>query len=215
MSRPALHGLERLAHDLRGPLAPLQTAAYLLRHEALDDARRAELHELIERQVRRLGGMIEELDDWLRAAQDRLVGTTTRVEPVALLEIAMSGEGCVGGPPLDITDGALLASVAGDQRRLAQLLRTLLAHARAHADGAIPGVRVHERDGRLHVEVTAAGGPPGDAGLLERPVPDREGDSLGLRLMVARAIAEAHGGALEAGEEGGRLQLRCWLPLAG
>ena len=92
-SKPALQGLERLAHDLRGPLAPLQTAAYLLRGGQLDDAKRGELHELIERQVRRLGGMIDELDDWLRAGQDRLLGTTTRVEPVALLEVAMSAAG--------------------------------------------------------------------------------------------------------------------------
>src|SRR5690606_18459517 len=82
--------LGRLAHDLRGPLAPLQTATYLLRTGELDDARREELHQLLDRQSRRLGGMIDELDDWLRASQGRLLGTTTRTEPVALLEVAMT-----------------------------------------------------------------------------------------------------------------------------
>ena len=105
--------------------------------------------------------------------------------------------------------------MAGDQRRLVQLLRTLLGHAKAHADGGLPSVRVFLEGDRLVVEVTAAGGPPGDADLLEVPVPDREGDSLGLRLLVARAIAEAHGGGQEAGDAAGRLQLRCWLPVAG
>ena len=35
MSDPAL--LDRLAHDLRGPLGPIQTAAELLGMEALDE----------------------------------------------------------------------------------------------------------------------------------------------------------------------------------
>ena len=32
--------LDRLAHDLRGPLAPLQTASYLLQRDDLDETRR-------------------------------------------------------------------------------------------------------------------------------------------------------------------------------
>ena len=53
-TKGGLRGLERLAHDLRGPLAPLQTAAYLLRNGQLDDTRQLELYDLIERQTRRL-----------------------------------------------------------------------------------------------------------------------------------------------------------------
>src|SRR3546814_13244690 len=45
--------LDRLAHDLRGPLAPLQTASYLLQRDALDPARRTELRELLDRQTHR------------------------------------------------------------------------------------------------------------------------------------------------------------------
>ena len=50
-----------------------------------------------------------------------------------------------------------------------------------------------------------------DAAL--RPLDDPGEDSLGLRLLVASEIARAHGGALEAREEDGRLCLRCTLPL--
>ena len=217
-TKGGLRGLERLAHDLRGPLAPLQTAAYLLRNGQLDDTRQHELYDLIERQTRRLGGMIEELDDWLRAGQDRLLGTTTRVEPVALLEVAMTGAGCTGGEPADIDDDSLLAAVVGDQRRLVQLLRIVLEHAKAHAGGAPPLVRVRSAGDRLTLEVIAAGGDAGDAGpaatLLEQPLPHPAEDSLGLRLLVACAIARAHGGSLEAGDHEGRLRLHCVLPLA-
>ena len=214
-AKPGLRGLDRLAHDLRGPLAPLQTAVYLLRSGELDDAKREELHALLDRQVGRLGAMIDELDDWLRAGQDRLLGTTTRVEPVQLLEVAMTGAGCAGGEPADIDDEALLVAMVGDQRRIVQMLRTLLEHARAQGDGAVPRVRVRRDGSRLLLDVVAAGGQAGNAaGLLEQPVAHAGEDSLGLRLLVAKAIAQAHGGALESGEEGGRLRLRCTLPLA-
>lgn len=205
----------RLAHDLRGPLAPLQTAVYLLRSGQLDDARRDELHDLLDRQTRRLGGMIDELDDWLRASQHRLLGTSTRLEPVQLLEVAMTGTGCTGRDPPDIDDDSLLATVVGDQDRLVQLLKILLDHARAQADGAKPRVRVRSGDSQLVLDILAASGLSGDVeALLARPLPHPDGDTLGLRLLVARAIAESHGGSLEAGDEGGRLRLRCTLPLA-
>lgn len=214
-TKAGLRGLERLAHDLRGPLAPLQTAAYLLRSGELDATRQQELYDLIERQTRRLGGMIDELDDWLRAGQDRLLGTTTRVEPVQLLEVAMTGAGCAGGEPADIDDDSLLAAVVGDQRRLVQLLRTLLEHAKAHAGGAPPLVRVRTTGDRLCIEVVSADGPAGNAGaLLDQPLPHPGEDSLGLRLLVAAAIARSHAGTLEATDHDGRLCLRCTLPVA-
>ena len=53
--------LDRLAHDLRGPLAPLQTASYLLQRDDLDPARRTELLVLLERQTQRLARMLDEL----------------------------------------------------------------------------------------------------------------------------------------------------------
>ena len=213
-TKAALRGLERLAHDLRGPLAPLQTASYLLRSGELDDARQQELHELIDRQVRRLGGMIDELDDWLRAGQDRLLGTTTRVEPVALLEVAMTGAGCTGGEPPDIDDASLLAAVVGDQRRLVQLLRTMIEHAREHAGGSTPRIRVRTTGDTMALDMVAEGKAPADAGtLLQQPLAHPGDDSLGLRLLVAHAIARAHGGSLEAHDDEGRLRLQCTLPL--
>lgn len=214
-AKPAMPGLHRLAHDLRGPLSPLQTAVYLLRNSELDEGKREELHVLLDRQVGRLGAMIDELDDWLRAGQDRLLDTTTRIEPVQLLEVAMTRARCAGGEPADIDDDALLAAVSGDQRRMVQMLRAMLDHARVHGGGAIPVVRVRSDGKQLVVDVIATAGAAENAAmLLEQPVADPGEDSLGLRLLVARAIAQAHGGALEAGEEGGRLRLRCTLPLA-
>jgi signal transduction histidine kinase len=52
------------------------------------------------------------------------------------------------------------------------------------------------------------------ATLLEQPMPEPYDEGLGLRLLVARAIAEAHDGTLQAdAAPGGGLRLRCELPL--
>jgi hypothetical protein len=60
-------------------------------------------------------------------------------------------------------------------------------------------------------------GPAPDAAqlatLLLQPQAEPFDEGLGLRLLIARAIAHAHGGELEALVEDNRLRLRCELPL--
>jgi signal transduction histidine kinase len=204
--------LDRLAHDLRGPLAPLQTASYLLQREDLDPARRQELLAMLERQTRRLGRMLDELDDWARAGRGRLLGQREPCEPALLLDYAIVGSN-LGGIVVD--DDGSIAVVDGDSQRLTQLLRSLLDYSVAR--GGIDAITLRSSDGRAVVEVRVAGvaATPGDAtGLLEAPQSNPYDEGLGLRLLLAREIAAAHGGELSARVEGETLVLRCELPLA-
>ena len=82
---------ERLVHDLKGPLSPLQTAAYLLRRTELPADKRIELAETVERQARRMAGMIEELGDWVRAREGRLVTRRRPVELAYVVDLALGG----------------------------------------------------------------------------------------------------------------------------
>jgi K+-sensing histidine kinase KdpD len=205
--------LDRLAHDLRGPLAPLQTASYLLQRDDLEPARRRELLVMVERQARRLGGMIDELNDWTRAAQQRLLGPREHCEPSLLLDHALVGSGLAGTA---IEEDGSLALVDGDPQRLTQLLRTLLEYASAR--GTVPAVALRSGNGRIRIEVRVPGSAPDPeqlATLLQQPQAEPFDEGLGLRLLVARAIAQAHDGELEAVVEDNRLRLRCDLPLAG
>jgi K+-sensing histidine kinase KdpD len=205
--------LDRLAHDLRGPLAPLQTASYLLQRDDLEPARRRELLVMVERQARRLGGMIDELNDWTRAAQQRLLGPREHCEPSLLLDHALVGSGLAGTA---IEEDGSLALVDGDPQRLTQLLRTLLEYASAR--GTVPAVARRSGNGRIRIEVRVPGSAPDPeqlATLLQQPQAEPFDEGLGLRLLVARAIAQAHDGELEAVVEDNRLRLRCDLPLAG
>jgi K+-sensing histidine kinase KdpD len=212
---PAIPWLDRLAHDLRGPLTPLQTAAYLLRTGQVDAARQQELFVLIERQTQLLVRMIEELSDWTRISQDRLLGRREPCEPAVLLDYARTGSGAAGTAAL-VENHAGSAMVQGDPVRLTQLLRTLIEHASAHGNAAAT-VRLQPLGNRLRIDVIAAGPAPDPAQIastLEDPQAEPYDGSLGLRLLIARAVAEAHGGSLVALAEDGHLVLRCELPIA-
>jgi K+-sensing histidine kinase KdpD len=205
--------LDRLAHDLRGPLTPLQTAAFLLRSGQVQGDRQQELFGVIERQTQQLTRMIDELADWTRIAHHRLLGATELCEPSLLVDYARGGSALSNAVIVD--DAAGLAMVEGDPVRLTQLLRTLIeyANARGRAPASVGLLSVGDR---LRIDVHDAGPPP-DADqlaiMLEEPQAEPYDEGLGLRLLVARAIAESHGGSLAAMSDNGHLLLRCELPL--
>ena len=208
MPGPDYAWLDRLAHDLRGPLAPLQTATYLLQRDDLDDARRKELLAMLDRQVRRLGSMLEELGDWVRVGRGRLIGKPHACEPAMLLDHALVGAGFAG---TRVDDDGAVAVVEGDPQRLTQLLRTLLDYARAR--GAAPSVAVRSGEACVIIRIALPGVRVESAGdLMAVPEGDPFDEGLGLRLLVAREIARAHGGELSAGNEADGLVFVCQLP---
>lgn len=213
MSAPTtVRWLDRLAHDLRGPLTPLQTAAYLLRSGQVDGERQQELFIVIERQTRQLVRMIDELGDWARATNTRQLGHSEPCEIGLLLEYAVTGAGADAATTVD--NQAAMAVVQGDPVRLTQLLRTLIEYVGARGDSPAH-ITLHTTGKRLCIDVRGipAPDPTQLAIMLEEPQAEPYDEGLGLRLLVARAIAEMHGGALMAMADEGCLLLRCELPL--
>ena len=208
--------MDRLAHDLRGPLTPLQTAAYLLRSGQVTPERQQELYALIERQTRQLVRMIDELGDWSRASQQRLVGPYEPCDPALLLDYARANSGAAGAEAIveNHADGVMLE---GDPVRLTQLLRVMIEFASAH--GRAPAtVVLRATDTRLRIDACSAGSAPDAeelAALFEQPHPHAHDEGLGLQLLIAHAIAQGHDGSLVAVADDGRLLLRCELPLHG
>jgi signal transduction histidine kinase len=211
----SLPWLGRLAHDLRGPLMPLQTASYLLRSGQLEPERQQELFVLVERQTQRLARMIDELDDWSRASQHTLLGAREPCEPALLLDNAIGGARLGSNVAPTIVDDTGECHVDGDPSRLTQLLRTMLEYA---SRSRPVQVSMEILDARVRIDVIDAGATTDSAqlvALLEQPMPEPHDEGLGLRLLVAHAIAEAHDGTLHAdAAPGGGLRLRCELPLA-
>lgn len=206
--------LDRIAHDLRGPLSPLQTAAWLLKNDAerLDPERRQELVEIIERQSRRLARMIDELGDWSRAQQGRLLGVRDTCTLPNLLDLAVGViPGCNIDPRVD--DACASLQLDCDQHRLLQALKSLLEYAIAHGSASLS---MACGDGVARIDIVAGGVPVDPEALpmlLDSPDPAPFDEGLGLRLPLARAIIEAHGGTLTATPDAsGRLCLSCTLP---
>jgi len=202
--------LDRIAHDLRGPLSPLQTAAWLLKREgaALDDARRQELLDIVERQSRRMARMVDELGDWARLQQGRLLGERSACMVAELLDLAIAAvPGCMAEPRVDPACASL--RVECDQHRLVQAVATLLSHA-----GPDAGIALRCDAAAAIVEITGGpGDPEAAARLFDAPDPSPADEGLGLRLPLAREIVRAHGGELTAtAGDGAGLRLVLKLP---
>ena len=221
----SLQWLDRLAHDLRGPLTPLQTAAYLLKSGQIDAAQQQELFTLIERQTRAMGAMIDELGDWSQANRGVLSCGRDPCDVGMLLEIAVDTMKTPDGiVPLvrDDCDGAV---VTGDQVRLVELLRTLTGYVMSRVPGVAPGIHVSRQGSMVQIDISATDSPARSgttvdaaeiAAVFEQPLPEPHDGGLGLRLLIARAIAVAHSGAVMAEAlPGGGVLIRIELPEAG
>ena len=200
---PAPMFLGRLAHDLRGPLSPLQTAAYLLRREDVGPQRKGELLDIIDRQTARLGSMLQEMSDWMRARKGN-VGT--RREPVnapLLIELACGGLVAAGGAvvlPEELDEVEIL----GDTQHLVQMLTTFVDYMQSQSRGAGIRVAASRKGDGLEVVIEMLDSQAGESFvesfdtlfIAPQPVPFDEG--LGLRLLIARAIVVAHAGSISA-----------------
>lgn len=205
MSMPPITSwMDRLAHDLRGPLAPMLTAIYLLREGTAQGRQRDDLLALMERQVQRLASMIDEVSDIGRAEKGRLVG---RMEPIDLeLLLGEVASRLHAVPPeISFAPDTRGSRIRGDVLRIGQLFQILLAlqFSRRHPAAVRAQLARDGTDLRMTCVVhcrDAAMFPI--SSLLSLPHPEPQDDSLGLGLMIAAAIAEAHGGSLQGGAAG-------------
>lgn len=196
--------LDRLAHDLRGPLSPLQAAAELLRDPDTGDAERGRLLDVIDDQVRRLDVMVDEFSDLLAADRGRLVLAREPVEIAAVLADTVARMP-PPRPDIAFAPGSEGLRVEGDGRRIAQLFAAVLGFAVPPECEEPVGARVERADGRMRMACTTPCLDASDvlaASLLAAPHPDPPDGALGLGLVVAAAIARAHGGQLQGRARG-------------
>jgi signal transduction histidine kinase len=193
-----------LGHDLRNPLASIDAGARVLSHTPLDQ-RATPVVKLIQKSVRRMAGLIDDVTDLARA---RLGGGLVLDRSAALLGPTLeqvTAELHAAWPERAIEAGITLPEpVYCDQARIAQMLSNLLANALTHgaADGPV-SVKASTRDGVFEMSVANRGEPipPATIQRLFQPFTrasvrsNQEG--LGLGLFIASEIARAHGGTLD------------------
>ncbi|MGH9323720.1 MAG: hybrid sensor histidine kinase/response regulator, partial [Vicinamibacteria bacterium] len=203
-----------LAHELRNPLAPLRNGLEILRTVRASDPTTEEIHEMMERQVKHLIRMVDDLMEVSRITRGRI---ELHREPVELSSIFQSAletakpliqagrhELSTSLPPEPFT-------LRADPVRLTQVLANLLNNAAKYTS---------ER-GAIHLSARRVGGDveisvrDNGAGIGPEALPrifdlftqadyslGRTQGGLGIGLSLVRSLVEMHGGGVEARSEG-------------
>jgi two-component system sensor histidine kinase MtrB len=224
-----------VSHELRTPLATIRMAADLL-YES-----RAEFPPAMSRSAEILTGQLERFERLLADLLEisRYDAHAATLEPdtvdlVALVQAQVDGLGPAAAragtridieiDPLSVADGMLLAEV--DPRRVARVLRNLLANAIDYADGSPVELRMAASplgapDGTVAIRVRdhGIGLRPGERGrVFDRfwradPSRSRATGGTGLGLSIALEDARLHGGELVVwGRPGEGAAFRLLLP---
>jgi PAS domain S-box-containing protein len=219
--------LALLGHELRNPLAAIAAAAELRGARSLEPERRAELDEIISRQVAHMKRLIDGLLDLTRIGRGTIEIERASVDLGAVVREAVEAQEIQAPEGLRIVvehgDGPL--RVEGDRERLFQVVTNLIGNSIKFTP---PPGRIEilvSREGEAAVVRVRDEGVGIEPDLLEHLFePFRQGDhhailsagGLGLGLSLAHRIAELHGGALTARSEGpgAGAELELSIPLA-
>jgi signal transduction histidine kinase/ActR/RegA family two-component response regulator len=202
--------LATLAHELRNPLAPIRNAAELLRLHVADDRHRERAREIISRQVKRMGLLLDDLLDVSRITRQRLALKKEIVSLATVVSTAIE----TARPLIDTKHHSLQVSLPAepveleaDPLRLSQALSNLLNNAAKYTDpkGLIK-LNADATAGELRIDVSDNG-----IGIDPKVLPtifemftqvdspiDRTEGGLGIGLALVRGLVTLHGGSVEA-----------------
>jgi PAS domain S-box-containing protein len=208
--------LAMLAHELRNPLSPLLTGLHLLRLPQTTPDMRLQTQKMMERQLRHLVHLVDDLLDVSRVLRDKVRLRKERLDLGKLARTATEDR----RPLLEQAGLTLLLDtpekpvwVLGDATRLTQILNNLLDNAVKFAGGGrevTVRVTADEEQARAVLSVSDDG-----TGIRPELLPrlftpfaqadrslDRSRGGLGLGLALVKGLAELHGGSVEAMSEG-------------
>jgi PAS domain S-box-containing protein len=206
--------LAMLAHELRNPLAPIQSAVELLNRYGAGQPSLTEPASIVARQVRHMTRLLDDLLDVSRVTHNKIQLRHTWVSISALVDRAVESCSSLAASrdhDLSVSLPAEPITVRGDADRLEQVLVNLLNNACKYTE---PGghirltVEGREQDVMIRVSDNGVGIPPDMLPTIfdlfaqsDRSLAHSAG-GLGLGLALARRLVEMHGGRIEARSEG-------------
>lgn len=209
--------LAMLAHELRNPLAPISTAAQMLKVPGLNEARVRQAGDIITRQVKHMTSLVDDLLDLSRITRGLVQIAHEEVDLKLVLNNAVEQTLPlihVRKHELSIRMSPSQAFAIGDKNRLVQVVANLLNNAAKYTpqSGTI-ALALEVQDQQAVISVTDNGSGI-TADLLpcifdlftqgER-TPDRAQGGLGLGLSLVKNITVLHDGQVQAHSKGAGL----------
>jgi len=203
-----------LAHELRNPLAPIRQASAVSKAPAATLDQKRWSHEVIERQVKQMALLLDDLLDISRVTRGTLSLRLQSTTLTSIIETAIE----TARPIIEAKHHTLKIEIAdeparfdADQLRLSQVLSNLLTNAAKYTD---PGGEIRLRAScdtdTVTFSVADTGiGIPTDA-LADifsmfsqvKSAQDRSEGGLGIGLALAKGLMQLHHGTLEARSKG-------------
>ena len=206
--------LATLAHELRNPLAPISSSLEILRLAKDNDAMCERARMVMDRQLRQLARLVDDLLDVSRINSDKLELRLQRAALSAVVDSAVEASRPLldrAGLRLSVTLPAEPIDLDADLTRLAQVFMNLLNNATKFTDrGGSVALTAARELGEVVVTVKDSGiGIPADH--LNRIFDmfsqvgsslERSHGGLGIGLSLVRRLVELHGGRVEARSDG-------------
>lgn len=206
--------LSMLSHELRNPVAVILNGVEVLDQTRSSDPEQAKIREIVRRQARHLGRLLDDLLDLARVGQGKLDFQPRPLDLGDVVSTASEDHRSKierGGISLTVSLPRETVPVEGDRTRLVQAIGNLLDNARKWtAAGGRISVSL-QRVGEIAEMRVCDTGIGIEPQMRERifdlfwqvqSSPDRSSGGLGIGLTLVRHLVELHGGTVEAGSDG-------------
>ena len=213
---------QRLAHEIKNPLTPIQLSAERLQLK-LADQLTGPSRELLDRatqtivnQVEAMKNMVNDFRDYARTPLPQLAPVDLTALLGEVLSLYENSRAAIAVAPAP-TSG-ILPPVLADANQLRQVLHNVLTNAQDAlcdvADAHITIITAQESGrARLTIRDNGPGFPPLILSRAFEPYVTTKSKGTGLGLAIVKKIVDDHGGEIRlANDQGGEVSI--WLPLA-
>jgi len=203
-----------LAHELRNPLAPIGNAVQVLHTPGAQDTDRQWAAAVIDRQVRHMARLVDDLLDLQRITRGKLDLRKGLIDLRDIVAAALEAS----RPLIESRSQQLVLELTpepirldGDLTRLAQVLADLLDNAAKftpHGGSIAVRTERHAEEALIRVRDTGIGIAPEQLSCIfqmfarSQPATEHADGGLGVGLTLAKRLVELHGGAISAHSDG-------------